>query len=70
MRSLKPFSFVHVADLNLGYSQFGLEVRRKDFDRVFQELVEKTVELKLDFVIVACGLFHQARPSNTTLESS
>lgn len=67
---LKPFSFVHAADLHLGYSQYGLEVRREDFDRAFQELVDKTVELKPDFMIIAGDLFHQARPSNITLENS
>jgi DNA repair exonuclease SbcCD nuclease subunit len=70
VRSLKPFSFVHVADLHLGYAQYGMEVRREDFDRAFQELVDKTLELKPDFMIIAGDLFHQARPSNVTLENS
>jgi exonuclease SbcD len=70
VKSLKPFSFVHVADLHLGYSQYGLEVRREDFDGAFKELVDKTIELKPDFMIIAGDLFHQARPSNITLESS
>jgi DNA repair protein SbcD/Mre11 len=68
--SLKPFSFVHVADLHLGYSQYGLEVRRQDFDDVFKEVVDKTIQLKPDFMIIAGDLFHQARPSNHTLENT
>jgi len=67
---LKAFSFVHASDLHLGYSQYGLEARREDFDRAFQELVDKTVELKPDFMIIAGDLFHQARPSNVTLENA
>jgi len=67
---LKAVSFVHAADLHLGYSQYGLEVRREDFDKAFQELVDKTIELKPDFMIIAGDLFHQARPSNTTLETA
>ena len=67
---MKDFSFVHAADLHLGYSQYGLEARREDFDRVFQELVDKTIELKPDFMIIAGDLFHHARPSNVTLEKS
>ena len=67
---LKAFSFVHAADLHLGYSQYGLEVRREDFDRAFQELVDKTIELKPDFMIIAGDLFHNARPSNVTLENA
>jgi len=67
---LKAFSFVHAADLHLGYSQYGLEVRREDFDRAFQELVDKTLELKPTFMIIAGDLFHTARPSNVTLENA
>jgi exonuclease SbcD len=67
---LKPFSFVHAADLHLGYSQYGLEARRQDFDDSFRELVEKTIELKPDFMIIAGDLFHQPRPSNHTLENT
>lgn len=67
---MKPFSFIHVADLHLGYSQYGLEVRREDFDKAFQELVEKSIDLKPDFIIMAGDIFHQARPSNVTLENA
>jgi exonuclease SbcD len=67
---LKPFSFVHASDLHLGYAQYGLEARRQDFDNAFKELVEKTIELKPDFMIIAGDLFHQARPSNHTLENT
>ncbi len=67
---MKTFNFVHAADLHLGYSQYGLDARRKDFDRAFQELVDKTVELKPDFMIIAGDLFHHAHPSNVTLENA
>jgi exonuclease SbcD len=67
---LKAFSFVHAADLHLGYAQYGLEARRQDFDNVFGEIVDKTIELKPDFMIIAGDLFHQARPSNVTLENA
>jgi exonuclease SbcD len=67
---LKAFSFVHAADLHLGYSQYGLEVRRHDFDRAFTELVDKTIDLKPDFMVIAGDLFHQPRPSNVTLENT
>ena len=67
---MEAFSFVHASDLHLGYSQYGLEARRQDFDNVFAEIVEKTIELKPDFMIIAGDLFHQARPSNVTLENA
>jgi len=67
---LKPFSFVHASDLHLGYAQYGLEARRQDFDNAFSELVDRTIEVKPDFMIIAGDLFHQPRPSNLTLENS
>jgi DNA repair exonuclease SbcCD nuclease subunit len=59
-----------VADLHLGYAQYNLDVRRQDFDNAFREVVDKTLELKPDFMIIAGDLFHHARPSNVTLESA
>jgi exonuclease SbcD len=67
---VKAFSFVHASDLHLGYAQYGLETRRQDFDNAFAELVDKTIELKPDFMIIAGDLFHHARPSNITLENT
>jgi len=67
---LKPFSFIHIADIHLGYEQYNLATRREDFARAFHEAVEKALELKPDFIIIAGDLFHQARPSNKTLEEA
>ena len=67
---MKPFSFIHAADLHLGYSQYALETRREDFQNAFGELVEKCMDLKPDFLILAGDLFHHARPSNITLENA
>ena len=67
---MRAFSFVHTADLHLGYAQYGLEARRQDFDNVFTEIVDKTISLKPDFMIIAGDLFHQPRPSNITLENT
>jgi exonuclease SbcD len=67
---VKPFSFVHAADLHLDYMQYNLDVRREDFDMAFRELVDKTIDLKPDFMIIAGDVFQQARPSNVTLENA
>jgi len=67
---VKAFSFVHASDLHLGYAQYGLEARRQDFDDAFTELVDRTIELKPDFMIIAGDLFHHSRPSNMTLENA
>lgn len=67
---MKPFSFVHVADSHLGYMQYHLDARREDFSRAFEEVVNKTVELKPEFMIIAGDLFEQPRPVNQTLATT
>jgi DNA repair exonuclease SbcCD nuclease subunit len=67
---MKSFSFVHAADLHLGYAQYNLDVRSEDFNTAFQEVVDKTIDLKPNFMIIAGDIFQQARPSNTTLEAA
>jgi exonuclease SbcD len=67
---MRALSFVHVADLHLGYEQYNLPARLEDFNRAFHEVIDKTVELKPDFMIIAGDLFHHARPSNLTLEKA
>lgn len=63
----KPFSFVHLADSHLGYMQYGLEARRRDFSRAFEEAVDETLKLKPDFMIIAGDIFENPRPGNPTL---
>lgn len=67
---MKQFSFVHASDLHLGYAQYGLEARREDFDKAFDELVTKTLELRPDFILIAGDIFEQPRPANVTLETA
>jgi len=50
--------------------QYNLDARLRDFARAFDEVVEKTLELKPDFMIIAGDIFHHARPSNSTLENA
>jgi len=65
---LNSFTFMHVADTHLGYEQYDLSERREDFERAFSEVVDKALELKPSFLVIAGDLFHHARPSNITLE--
>ena len=47
-----------------------METRREDFDGAFEELVDKTIESKADFMIIAGDIFHHARPSSVGLENA
>jgi DNA repair exonuclease SbcCD nuclease subunit len=67
---MKPLSFIHVADIHLGYAQYGLAERREDFVKAFVEFIDKTIELKPDFVIMAGDIFDSPKPSNKTLATA
>ncbi len=59
--------FAHLADTHLGYRQFGLVEREKDFYEVFEKVIDKIIEEKVDFVIHSGDLFESARPSPIAL---
>ena len=59
--------FAHLADTHLGYRQYGLFEREKDFYEVFEKVIDRIIEEKVDFVIHSGDLFETARPSPMAL---
>ncbi len=59
--------FAHLADTHLGYRQYGLIEREKDFYEVFEKIIDKIIEENVDFVIHSGDLFETARPSPMAL---
>ena len=59
--------FAHLADTHLGYRQYGLFEREKDFYEVFEKVIDKIIEENVDFVIHSGDLFETARPSPMAL---
>jgi len=59
--------FAHLADTHLGYRQFGLLDREKDFYEVFEKTIDKIIDEKVDFVIHSGDLFESPKPSPLTL---
>ncbi|OPY30265.1 MAG: DNA double-strand break repair protein Mre11 [Methanocella sp. PtaU1.Bin125] len=51
-------NFIHTADLHLGYRQYELDERFRDFGRSFLEVVEYAIAAKAEFVLVAGDLFN------------
>jgi len=54
--------FAHISDTHLGYRQFNLDEREKDFYESFNEAIEKIIEERVDFVIHSGDLFETNRP--------
>ncbi|KZX11961.1 metallophosphoesterase family protein [Methanobrevibacter curvatus] len=59
--------FAHFADTHLGYRQYSLEQREEDFYYVFNEIIDKIIEERVDFVIHSGDLFDNSRPHPRSL---
>ncbi|MBQ6345297.1 MAG: exonuclease SbcCD subunit D [Methanobrevibacter sp.] len=59
--------FAHLADTHLGYRQFGLYEREKDFYEVFEKIIDRIIDEKVDFVIHSGDLFDNSRPAPIAL---
>jgi DNA repair exonuclease SbcCD nuclease subunit len=57
--SMKRMRFLHLADVHLGYKQYGSEERLIDFAQAFLNAMNFAIESKVDFVIIAGDLFHK-----------
>ena len=59
--------FVHLSDSHLGYRQYGLKRRLKDWTRATQEIVNYAVKNEVDFVLHSGDLFNSNLVDHTTL---
>ncbi len=60
-------SFIHIADIHLGYEQYGIRERFNDFSRAFWDITQEAAERPVDFVLVAGDLFHKRAIDARTL---
>lgn len=59
----------HIADVHLGITRYqqrdpatGLNIRSQDFNRAFEEALEKAMSEHVDFILIAGDLFHSRNP--------
>lgn len=63
-------NFAHIADIHLGYAQYGLDQREKDILASFVNVVDRIIERDVDFVILAGDLFHSKDVDADTLDAA
>jgi DNA repair exonuclease SbcCD nuclease subunit len=59
--------FLHISDTHLGYQQYNIKERERDYFDVFQEAIDKAIEKNVDFIIHTGDFFHSSRPSNESI---
>jgi exonuclease SbcD len=61
------FRFLHLADPHLGYQQYGLPERGRDFAAAMGRAVRAALDYRPDFVLIAGDLFHHRQIDALTL---
>lgn len=64
------FKFLHIADVHLGYPQYGLETRSFDFYEAFLWAIDEAIQREVDFVLLAGDLFHKRSIDALTLNQA
>lgn len=66
-------SFIHMADIHLGYEQYGVRERFNDFGRAFWSIIDEAIDVegrrghKVDFLVIAGDLFNKRAIDALTL---
>ncbi|UYP44660.1 hypothetical protein NEF87_000945 [Candidatus Lokiarchaeum ossiferum] len=59
--------FLHIADTHLGYKQYNLQTRYNDFIQAFQFILNKAIDERVDFVLIAGDMFNDSKVNPETL---
>jgi DNA repair exonuclease SbcCD nuclease subunit len=59
--------FIHLADVHLGYDQYGSKERYNDFARAFMDILDDAIRRKVDVVLIAGDLFNKRAIDALTL---
>lgn len=57
---------MHTADVHLGCVQYGLMERFRDYARAFKQIVDYTLSVKADFMLISGDLFHHRSINSPT----
>ena len=52
--------FLHLADVHLGFQQYGSKQRFDDFGAAFQRVIEYGLHENVDAILIAGDLFHKS----------
>ncbi len=52
-------NFIHASDFHLGYAQYGLTERFRDYARAFNSVITYAIDHKAEFILISGDLFHK-----------
>jgi len=52
-------NFIHASDFHLGYAQYNLNERFKDYARAFDSVIKYAIDHKAEFILISGDLFHK-----------
>ncbi len=63
-------NFLHASDFHLGYAQYGLEERFRDYARAFQYVIQYAIDHKVEFILISGDLFEKHNINAPTYEQA
>lgn len=64
---MQPIKFIHMADTHLGFQQYNIPERKKDFNKAFNWVLGKAIEEKVDFILLAGDVFNSNKSDPETM---
>jgi len=63
-------NFLHASDFHLGYAQYGLPERFRDYARAFHSVITYAIDHKVEFILISGDLFHKRNINAPTYEQA
>ena len=63
-------NFIHASDFHLGYAQYGLIERFRDYARAFHSVIQYAIDHKAEFILISGDLFHKRNINAPTYEQA
>ncbi len=63
-------NFIHASDFHLGYAQYGLFERFKDYARAFRSVIQYAIDHRAEFILISGDLFHKRNINAPTYEQA
>jgi exonuclease SbcD len=63
-------NFIHASDFHLGYAQYGLIERFRDYARSFRSVIQYAIDHRTEFILISGDLFHKRNINAPTYEQA